>query len=831
MTKVANDPQEVQPTKRRKPPKLGVLSDDHRQLLLESACSPEVLADAVDRGWLASSGPHTWTDPESGDTIDLGACLWFNRGDDVDSGLWARRYDNPPKDENGRPGKYLSDKGAPIGFKRMRDGDPDTFTAVAFVEGDKQGYAAASWLPAHVAVYVFFGIHNTARGDFKPFKDRPVYLFPDADQATNPQVWDGVKVLRDRLAREGAGKFHLVRTSGEGKDGLDDVLKVIPAADRTERLKTWMSTATDKLGRRPKVTDEAKYGDTSLYRTDDRGAVSFQPRTAAYRVLGMTEDENGNAVPAPDAKPEDVRHLAVSVEGNVAMYVDGVYDVTGEAFTRYALRAMGDRYRSADLDAWKFHLVNILKGLGLTLKQFTDEPVANFRNCMVDLRTGATMPHDPKYMSWHQSPLDYLPGMATPFYDAWIMDKLRPVGCTDDARVAAIRTSLEEISGALFDKSKTPGKSLFLFGPSRSGKSEFLHKLTVAAGDGATSAVTLHQLADDVFAAANLYGAALNVAADLSSAHVQDLSAFKMLTGDDPINANRKYGQQFKFKNAALFAFSANQVPTVSETSRAYFERMIPVEFPNTFAGAEDHSVRDKLMAELPGIVARWVKAYSSKVARGTWAPLDADTKLKFEAKSDRVTQFVLDEFEIQPVPAGHTPNTSLGKGNCTSRMDVYKAFVEASKDAGGRSAVMKRAEFFDRVERVSGVVAIRADKGARAGSSYNLVPKDFDVPAPTGVAGMAAALAADEQAQPVAVPDELAAAVEDAFDCAESGDWGDELTLTVPSARVIALKDAPKRGIRLVDVDEPTQTDLFAADEQPKVADPFAVGGLGYEF
>jgi putative DNA primase/helicase len=45
------------------------------------------------------------------------------------------------------------------------------------------------------------------------------------------------------------------------------------------------------------------------------------------------------------------------------------------------------------------------------------------------------------------------------------------------------------------------------------------------------SAVTLHQLAENKFMGAELYGKMLNVAADLSAAHVADTSLFKMLSG------------------------------------------------------------------------------------------------------------------------------------------------------------------------------------------------------------------------------------------------------------------------------------------------------------
>jgi putative DNA primase/helicase len=92
---------------------------------------------------------------------------------------------------------------------------------------------------------------------------------------------------------------------------------------------------------------------------------------------------------------------------------------------------------------------------------------------------------------------------------------------------------LEETMATMLDQSRTPPKAALLHGPSRSGKSTFLRLMTAIAGHENTSAVSLHQLSEDRFASANLYGKILNVAADISADHVRDLSLWKMLTGED----------------------------------------------------------------------------------------------------------------------------------------------------------------------------------------------------------------------------------------------------------------------------------------------------------
>jgi len=336
---------------------------------------------------------------------------------------------------------------------------------------------------------------------------------------------------------------------------------------------------------------------------------------------------------------------------------------------------------------------------------------------MVDLRSGKLLPHSPDHMSYVQVSVPYEPGMATPVYDAWLRQGLRQEGALD-ADVEALVADIEETAGTMLDPSRTPSKALFLFGPSRSGKSTFLRLLRAVAGARNTSAVTLHSLATDQFAAANLYGKMLNVAADLSNKHVEDLSLFKMITGEDVVQANRKYGNQFEFTNQCLVAFSANELPTVSEASRAYAERMKPFHFPNSFAGREDKTIEAKLMSELPGILARWVKAYGRFLARGSYRSTDAATQQNFEAKSDRVVQFFQDMCTLTESAYGQKMTTA----EATGRRDVAIAF-NAWAERNGGSKMGERA-FFNRFAQMEGLTEVRIGKGSRA---FNVIVAKAD--------------------------------------------------------------------------------------------------------
>lgn len=654
------------------------LTPDHNRMLLDSAITQEVI--------------------DASDIRSTTVGLHFPWSDGVGPIVWQQRPDNPKLDDNGKPVKYLFTAGAKVPFNRLRDGDG--YSRMIIAEGTKQQYAVLSHAPADFAVYGMSGCWGYKHADLTVVDGRDVFLLLDADLESNPDVWSAAEAMTKQLRLHGARSVAYVATPGTGKQGIDDVLAEYPGHGRGHMLKTWLANAPVKLPKRPKAkrpTTDAEDDAAKLFRVRDK-PLHFQPLDGAQSVLGD--------YPA-----------AVTREGTIALYRDGVYTVDADSVMCVLALKLGNYYAPSYVKSTENLLTALLKSQGRTLPERIAEPLLNCPNGMVDLRTGELRKHDPSYMSHVQVGIECDPGMATPVYDAWLREALRSDSHTD-SDVERLIADLEETAGTMLDPTRTPSKALFLFGPSRSAKSTFLRLLKAVSGVRNTSAVTLHDLASDQFAAANLYGRMLNVAADLSNKHVEDLSLFKMLTGEDVIKGNRKYGNQFEFTNQALIAFSANELPTVSEASRAYAERMKPFEFPNSFAGREDKTLEPKLMAELPGILARWVKAYGRFLARGGYGATDAATRTQFEAKSDRVVQFFQDMCVLTEARFGQT----LEDDQCTGRRDASIRFNEWAERNGG-SKMGERA-FFQRLSQIEGVTEVKTRGRSRA---YNVVVRKSD--------------------------------------------------------------------------------------------------------
>lgn len=396
---------------------------------------------------------------------------------------------------------------------------------------------------------------------------------------------------------------------------------------------------------------------------------------------------------------------ALTAEGHVALYLGGVYHIDPTTLTSAVVSALGDQHRPGHLATVEQVLVGNRAAEG---RRLLDRPtdLLNVENGMLKPSDGTLYPHHPDYLSFTQLPVPWEPGATCPNYDAWLADQIPEQA-----------DELEEIAATMLDPEHTPELVLFAYGPSRSGKSTFLRIMREIAGHENTSAVTLHQLSVDPFASANLYGKTLNVAADLSHKHVEDLSVWKTLTGRDPVQANRKYGAQFTFTNRALFAFSANELPTVSDSSDAYVNRVRPFKFGRSFAGREDPTIEDRLLAELPGILCRWVAALQRLRERGHHLGAPEAVQTEFETRSDRVRQWVEECCEIHPA----NPGKLVEKWSITTKQELSREFNRWADIS--KAPAMGPRKIVDRLMKLVSVVEVRHAETKARGLNITVRP------------------------------------------------------------------------------------------------------------
>lgn len=618
---------------------------------IRAVAAPEHVPDEIDRFWVIGD--------------DRGPGMLFEWRD-TDRTVMQFRPDTPVRGADGKDHKYIAASGSGTFLNHLREpaADDDPYL---FVEGSKQGVAAAVWAPDGWGVVSVPGCNNWVGTDLTWADGRKVIVLFDKDLTTNRGVHDAASGLKEALEVEGADEVVFARLAGaRAKDGLDDVLGRRPEARRTTYITNIAARANGSLGRAP------ARGSSNPY-MGDKGLLA---RTASLAVL--------------EGQP-----AALAAGSMIALYRNGAFrvDMGREPIIEQVKDLLGEDYRPQWRATIEEFLVGELSGRGLRVGDRAGEPILNCRNAMVDLRTGETKDHDPSYLSTLQIPVMWMPDAACPTYEAWLADVI-----PDQAE------ALEEVASTMLDPSRTPLKQAFLFGPTHSGKSTFLRIMMAIAGENNTSAVGLHQMVDDKFMSAELYQKMLNSASEIGSAHIDDVSLFKRLTGEDPIQANRKYGKTFTFTNRALFAFSANEIPTVSETSRAYVQRIAAFGFSRSFAGSEDPRIEETMIRnELPGILARWVRSWRRFNDRGVYLPPDRDVQEEFETKSDRIARWVRARCDVHPDVIGQLVGPDQGSGVS----DLYLSFkIWARED--GPANVMSRPKFSERLKTMDGVGDVR---------------------------------------------------------------------------------------------------------------------------
>lgn len=538
------------------------------------------------------------------------------------------RPDKPPIDQNGKPMKYLfrKDCGGLVGVLPGSESlVMDADVPLVIVEGTYQGRAVATALESSsnpYAVVQVSGCHGWMTGgaptpEFNaiPLRGREVFFLPDADVSSNRNVYDAAKYLRENLLGEFlAQDVRIIQLPGRGNDGADDLLSRHDQEHNQAMVLRWLADARGAAGKLGKAPRKARR-DSGFFTVEG----AFKPATFWAHLLLK-------------------HHLALNGDKSIAVYEKGVYlNSDSRRWNQAVEKSLGDYYVPQYLSTVTDLALTSLKTSGREVPEFLTEPLLNCANGLVDLRTGELRPHTPEVVTLQQLPVAWDPTAACPTWE-WLINSALP-GQIE---------RLEDVISQCIDWTCAPVKILILYGAASGGKGTILRVILWLLGSRNCSAVTLHQLAENRFMGAELYGKRANIAGELKPEEVKDISLVKMLTGEDPIQADKKYGDTFSFFNYAFLAFSCNKLPPINETTKAFSKRSSPFHFEVGHAGEEDRTLGQRLRAELPGILVRLVKAWQARRARGNFIPTDKATSDHFNENIDHVARFLRER--VRPV-------------------------------------------------------------------------------------------------------------------------------------------------------------------------------------
>lgn len=401
--------------------------------------------------------------------------------------------------------------------------------------------------------------------------------------------------------------------------------------------------------------------------------------------------EKGRLVFLAKTLAEDVMAsgpLASGVDGRMWAYSGGCWRPAPEVIRDRATALLGERYRVNEVAS----AVDIVKSTVPRIACDAIDQYINFRNGLLEWRTGTLIPHDPEILSTIQLPVTWDPESACSAFDEFLAQVL-----PEDAVPLAW-----EVIGYLMYDGNPLHKAGMLTGTGRNGKGTFLRAVQAVLGSENVTAVTLQALASERFATAGLFGKLANIAGDIDGTYMESTARFKGITGGDTVNAEFKFRDAFDFTPRAVPIFSANKIPGSADVTVGYMSRWVVLPFPNTFTGREDRGLDARLTtpAELAGIARKGMAALWDVLMRGNFIETASSREAmeEFRRKVNQVESWLHECCERGP-EFGHV-----------SRVDLYRAYEQWARDEG--IGKLKAREFYDRLAN-TGVEAATV-KGAR---------------------------------------------------------------------------------------------------------------------
>jgi P4 family phage/plasmid primase-like protien len=235
-------------------------------------------------------------------------------------------------------------------------------------------------------------------------------------------------------------------------------------------------------------------------------------------------------------------------------------------------------------------------------------------------------------------------------------------------------------------------KAFMLLGRGSNGKSTYLRMLKEILGRGNVTSIPLQALADLDFRFlwAGLIGKLANIFADIPKSPLSYTGVFKVLTGEDCIDIDRKGREPVRcYTNYAKLIFSANELPRTSDLTHAFFRRWVIIDFPNTFP--EDPGWHDRnITLELKNTaLTLGLEAVKEVLQRRAFTG-ETDVRDRWLEESDPIYGFIRDLERL-----GLAKRDPDGKVAAQTLYTIYTEWARAQEDI----EVLAKAEFTKRLE------------------------------------------------------------------------------------------------------------------------------------
>jgi putative DNA primase/helicase len=290
----------------------------------------------------------------------------------------------------------------------------------------------------------------------------------------------------------------------------------------------------------------------------------------------IEEDDSGNKLPFKTASVShwlyENENFKTDLKTDILYFHDGCsWVANGEV---YATKIVSTILGKEDRESHFRNILHTLKSLTLCNVEFSTKIA--MPNGLLNVETLELTPNSPEEMPFYSIPTEYIQGSKCPQWQEWL-NQVMPN--PDDQK------TLQEWSGYILSTDYRFHKMLYNYGSGRNGKGTWERTIQAVIGKHNVSAVSLEELdGEHRFAVFQLYGKLLNLCSEPATNRTLQTSLLKKATGQDHISAERKgTDKRVEFTNTAKITVSANKFPKVKDTSVAFVERRLFLNWENQF--------------------------------------------------------------------------------------------------------------------------------------------------------------------------------------------------------------------------------------------------------
>lgn len=394
---------------------------------------------------------------------------------------------------------------------------------------------------------------------------------------------------------------------------------------------------------------------------------------------------------------ENIHIVTLKDNDEVLYYEGGVYVEGGESEIKSFVEKEDDQLTTHDVEETINHIV---RRTYIPRNVFdTDPKRLVINNGIINLDTFEVKEHDPNYLSRVKIPVTYT-GKET--LGPKIQKFLNEVFYPEDMATA------QEFTGYCLWRNYETQKALMLVGEGANGKSTFINLIKTTLGLENISTRSLQELEYNRFAKADIYGKLANLYPDLSDTALETTGQFKMLTGGDPVTAEKKFKNGFPFINYAKLIFSANKLPEAKDDTTAFFRRWIILTFPTKFEGPkENKNLLNELKSpeEISGFFA-WSLEGLKRLRENNWVFSNSksteNVREEYIKKSSPVQAFIMEWVEDDP--------TDIKKSTEITKQNMFDAFAFYCRES--HLPVLTAATFFKKIPEFKKITTGRPSVG-----------------------------------------------------------------------------------------------------------------------